>query len=68
MTPKYASVKGWCELSGMSRTGTFAALGRQDLTAKKQGRKTLIDVEAGLAWLRSLPQAVFRPPSNGAAA
>jgi hypothetical protein len=33
------------------------ALGRGDLKATKYGTRTPIDVEAGLAWLASMPQA-----------
>lgn len=55
--PKFAPVPQWCALSGMTRTATYAALGRGDLRAIKQpgGRRTLIDVDHGIAWLRSQP-------------
>jgi hypothetical protein len=46
----------------MSRTATYNALGRGDLKAIKVGSRTLIDVDAGLAWLRSLPSAQIRAP------
>jgi hypothetical protein len=68
MLPKFTSVKGWTEISGMGRTNTFAALGRGDLRAVKQGGKTLIDVDAGLAWLNSLPRAEYRQPAAKGAA
>jgi hypothetical protein len=60
--PKFAPVPSWLILSGMTRTGTYAALGRGDLRAIKQpgGRRTLIDVQHGLAWLRAQPQVNFR--------
>jgi hypothetical protein len=61
-TPKYAPLQTWCAISGMSRTATYNALGRGDLTAIKLGARTLLDVEAGLAWLRSLPPAQIRAP------
>ena len=48
----------------MSRTGTYHALGRGDLKAVKVGSRTLIDVEAGLAWLRAQPAAQVRAPAN----
>jgi hypothetical protein len=50
----------------MSRTATYYALGRGDLKAIKVGARTLIDVEAGLAWLRSLPAAEIRAPRAAA--
>jgi hypothetical protein len=44
-------------MTGLSRSATYEALGRGDLKAIKYGTRTLIDVEAGLAWLASMPQA-----------
>jgi hypothetical protein len=41
----------------MSRSTTYEALGRGDLRAIKLGAKTLVDVEAGLVWLGSMPAA-----------
>lgn len=61
-TPKYASLPQWCAISGMSRTSTYNALGRGDLKAIKIGTRTLVDVDAGLDWLRSLPAAQIRAP------
>jgi hypothetical protein len=58
--PKFAPLLGWCALSGMSRTGTYNALGSGDLKAIKVGTRTMIDVDAGLAWLRSLPPPQIR--------
>ncbi len=62
-TPKYAPIDPvWCTISGMSRRQTYVELGRGNLKAIKVGTRTLIDVEAGLAWLRSLPSAKIRAP------
>ena len=61
-TPKYAPMPKWCALSGMSRTASYNALGRGDLRAIKVGNRTLVDVDAGLDWLRSLPSAQIRAP------
>lgn len=60
--PKFAPIPRWCDISGMSRTATYCALGRGDLTAIKMGNRTLLDVDAGLAWLHSLPSAQIRAP------
>jgi hypothetical protein len=66
----YAPLTIWCEISGMTRTATYHALARGDLRAIKQpgGRRTLIDVRAGLAWLDSQPPVQVRSgqprPSN----
>jgi hypothetical protein len=55
--PAYATIPVWQQISGMSRTGTYNALEQSHLRAVKFGGRTLIDVEAGLAWMRSLPAA-----------
>jgi hypothetical protein len=57
ITPRYAPISDWCFISGMSRSTTYEALGRGDLKAIKLGVRTLIDVEAGLGWLASMPAA-----------
>jgi hypothetical protein len=59
--PKFAPLPRWCQLSGMTRTATYGALARGDLRAIKQpgGRRTLVDVDHGLAWLRSQPPVAF---------
>jgi hypothetical protein len=60
--PRYVTIEGWRDLTGMSRSGTYRALAAGHLTAIKCGTRTLIDAEAGLAWLASLPAAEFRAP------
>jgi hypothetical protein len=64
VSPKYASIETWLVLSGMCRRATYYRLASGDLTAIKFGRRTLVDIEASLAWLRSHPPAEFhgRPP------
>jgi hypothetical protein len=61
ITPRYAPILDWCTISGMGRSATYEALGRGDLRAIKLGVKTLVDVEAGLAWLGSMPAAKITP-------
>ncbi|MPQ73634.1 hypothetical protein [Acetobacter senegalensis] len=57
--PHYVSVKGWMERTGMTRTDTYRKLGEGVLKAKKIGRKTVIDFQAGITWLESLPDAAI---------
>jgi len=45
----------------MGRTNTYYALGRGDLRSHKLGKRILIDVEQGLAWVRQLPPAAIKP-------
>jgi predicted DNA-binding transcriptional regulator AlpA len=61
-TPRYATIPRWCDLSGMGRTTTYEAIGRGDLRAVKLGNRTLLDVDHGLAWMRSLPAAKIAAP------
>ena len=60
--PAFATVVDWCRLSGMGRTATYHALMRGDLRARKLGKRTLIDVRHGLAWMGSLPLATVTLP------
>jgi hypothetical protein len=53
--PKYMSISDWTHFAGMGTTSIYAALASGDLKAIKVGRKTLIDVEHGLAWLSERP-------------
>lgn len=67
-TPKFCTIDYWLAISGMGRRATYDKLGTGELRAVKQGSRTLIDVEAGLAWLRSLPPAKIRAPRQRPAA
>lgn len=44
------------KLSGMSRTALYEALKRQDISARKAGRRTLIQFADLQAYLASLPE------------
>ena len=57
MQPKYATMATWTALTNMSRSTAYNLLGARKLRAIKVGSRTLIDVEAGLAWLASQPIA-----------
>ncbi len=59
--PAYAAIPEWCRISGMGWSKAYEALGTGHLRAVKLGAKTLIDVQHGLLWLGSLPQATIRP-------
>ena len=60
--PKFATVKTWMALSGMSERNTYCRLASGDLRGVKIGRAMVIDVDAGMAWLRSCPPAKIKPP------
>jgi hypothetical protein len=63
-TAEFAPLAGWMAISGMNRSACYSALGRGDLKAVKLGRRVLINVPAGLAWLKSLPAPDIRPASH----
>lgn len=62
VTPKYAPIGAWEIISGMSRRVTYEKLGTGELRAVKAGTRTLVDVDHGLAYMRSLPRAQIRAP------
>jgi hypothetical protein len=61
---KFAPMNRWCLISGMGRTQSYQALAAKYLRGKKVGSRLLIDVEHGLAWLRSLPDADIQLPNS----
>jgi hypothetical protein len=52
----------------MGRRATYDRLASGELHAVKVGSRTLIDVDAGLTWLRSLPLAQIKPQQKRQAA
>jgi hypothetical protein len=51
----------WIAHSGVNRSKTYEMLAQKQLRGFKNGRQMLIDIEHGLAYLRSLPKAEIRP-------
>ena len=66
VTPRYAPIQQWCALSGMGRTRTYEEAGNGNIRIIKVGRKSLVDVPHGLAWLDMLPEAKLRVPLHSA--
>jgi hypothetical protein len=62
--PRYCSIADWVRLSGVSRSVTYELLGDGKIQAVKLGNKTLIDVDSGLKYLRSLPPAEITTGRN----
>jgi hypothetical protein len=42
-------------IAGISRTRIFEAVRNKELTARKAGRSTIIEIEEPRRWVRSLP-------------
>jgi len=51
---KYASVKNWMAMTGLSETTTYRLLSRGKIRSIKIGRATRIDVPHSLEYLASL--------------
>lgn len=60
--PDFVPIAVWVSRTGISRSKTYELLGSGELTAKKIGRRTLIDFRAGLAWLDAQPAPRISPP------
>jgi len=58
--PAFATLDEWQRISGDRRSTTYEKLGDGRLRAVKDGRRLKIDVQHGLAQMRSLPPAVIR--------
>ena len=49
------------ESTGFSKTRIFQAIGKGELTARKDGKATVIETDELLRWLRSLPTRGCQP-------
>ena len=67
MQPKFATYANWVKLSGLSLTTTYDLLSRGQLRAVKVGKRVLIDVDHGLAWLAAQPRAELNSARKRAA-
>jgi len=57
MQPKFCTYANWVKISGISLTTTYDLLSRGQLRAVKVGKRVLMDVDYGLAWLAAQPRA-----------
>jgi excisionase family DNA binding protein len=64
--PAFATIKDWSKISGLGRSVIYQMLGDGRLRAIKVGNRSLIDAQAGLAYLNSLPTAAIRAPRKAA--
>jgi excisionase family DNA binding protein len=54
-TPIMHTINGSLKVSGLSRTRTYKALRDGEITARKLGKRTLIEHESLMAYLKALP-------------
>jgi len=57
--PPFTSVNDFCRLSGLSRTTIYKEMNRGSIRAVRLHGRTLIDTNASLDFMRSLP--AYRP-------
>lgn len=64
---KYCSITHWTKhlVPGFSRSRLFECFASGDIRAVKLGRRTMVEVESGLAYMRKLPKAEFHAPKAG---
>ncbi|MCA3263386.1 MAG: helix-turn-helix domain-containing protein [Telmatospirillum sp.] len=55
MEPIALTIPDAVKASGASRTAIYVALRRGELSARKHGKRTLIEAEALKAWLARMP-------------
>lgn len=60
---RFGSIDEWCQLSGLGKTISYQLLRDGHLKAKKLGRRTLIDLAAGLQWLETQPDWTSAGPA-----
>ena len=60
--PDFVTIPAWVRRTGISRSKTYELLAAGELTARKVGRRTLIDLKAGLAWLDARPAPAIAMP------
>jgi hypothetical protein len=58
--PPFVTIERWTALSTMSRRATFVHIAKGHIVAHKVGRRTLVDVAASMAWIRSRPASKIR--------
>jgi hypothetical protein len=58
--PRYAPFPEWEKISGMKRTQTYEKAAEGSIRIVKLGKKSLVDVDHGLAYMASLPAADIR--------
>jgi excisionase family DNA binding protein len=59
--PRYASVNKACDILGFGRSKLYELAGEGTLRIVKVGGRSLVDIEAALAWMAALPVASIAP-------
>jgi len=62
--PFASTISEACRISGLSRSELYRRLATGDITAVKNGNRTLILIESLRAFIDRLPRASFRTPAD----
>lgn len=57
--PAFAPIPAACKITGLGRSVLYEVMARGHIRAVKSGRRTLVDVQSALAYVRNLPPAKF---------
>jgi hypothetical protein len=67
LAPIAVAIEDAPRIVGVSRTRIFEAIRNSELSARKAGRSTIIEVDELKRWVSSLPKRVEMPASQNAA-
>lgn len=62
--PRYASIPKACDLLGIGRTKMYDYAGNGLIRIIKVGGRSLVDIDAALAWMATLPTASIAPQTH----
>ena len=65
--PRYAPVSQACSILGFQRTKLYELAGDGSIRIVKVGGRSLVDMEAALVWMSTLPTADIAPSYKGGA-
>ena len=65
--PRYAPVSQACSILGFQRTKLYELAGNGLIRIVKVGGRSLVDMEAALAWMSTLPTADIAPSHKAGA-
>jgi excisionase family DNA binding protein len=59
--PRYTSINTACDILGFGRSKLYELAGEGSIRIVKVGGRSLVDIEAALAWMATLPVASIAP-------
>jgi excisionase family DNA binding protein len=59
--PPYTTISHACEILGFGRSKLYELAADGSIRIVKVGGRSLVDIEAALAWMKTLPEAKISP-------